>query len=456
MSSRLQNLYEALPLPVQNAMVTARGYLNNYSRYGATYWRYRDWLRRFDSLDLGDQLAFQAKAYRDFLQWAYGRSPYYERVLTGLSGEPLSFEIGDSEHVPVLDKEVLRSNVAELQVPGLGRTVQFHTGGTTGKSLTVPSTFEDLKWRMAMLDHFKSRHGFEHRKMRRASFTGKPISAKPGETVHWRYNHACRQMLYSATRVSPASVADFVNSLNDFAPQSIDGFPTALEDVARHILETGTELTFKPVAIFPTSEVLTESTRQLLQDVFRAPVYDQYASSEGAPFITECVNQVKHAELSSGVFETGDNGHALVTSFSTHAAPLIRYEVGDVIVFADEREVCSCGHPGPIVKEISGRTQDFLYNDQGGRINAGSVANLFKNVPNAVVAAQIAQGQIGAIRIRMVVDRSVYEQNHERLIQQEVVAALGDGTRVYFEYVEDIPREPNGKRRFIKNSVQSR
>ena len=65
---------------------------------------------------------------------------------------------------------------------------------------------------------------------------------------------------------------------------------------------------------------VTSSGRELLERVFSCNVYDQYASSEGAPFVAECGSQVLHIELTSGVFEHFEEGSdaVLVTSFTTH------------------------------------------------------------------------------------------------------------------------------------------
>jgi len=89
---------------------------------------------------------------------------------------------------------------------------------------------------------------------------------------------------------------------------------------------------------------LTKSGRELLERVFKCKVYDQYASSEGAPFVTECENQVLHMELASGVFEHFEDGsdEVLVTSFTTHGTPLIRYRIGDSMTFSEKVKTCKC------------------------------------------------------------------------------------------------------------------
>ncbi len=164
-----------------------------------------------------------------------------------------------------------------------------NTGGTTGKSLQVTMTYNDMMRRMAMLDHFKAKVGFEHRKMRRATFNGKHIiPPSQNKKVFWRYNAACKQKIYSSFHITEENMKYYVEDLNRFKPQALDGFFTSMCDIAGYIERHKIELSFKPVAIFPTSETLTDEGRELLERVFGCKVYNQYASSERAPFVNEC------------------------------------------------------------------------------------------------------------------------------------------------------------------------
>jgi len=310
--------------------------------------------------------------------------------------------------------------------------------------------------RMAMLDHFKSRVGFIHRQMKRATFNGKHI-VPPNQKakVFWRYNAACNQMIYSSFHITEKNMKYYVESLNKFKPHALDGFFMSMCDIAGYIERHNIKLEFQPIAIFPTSETLTQSGRELLERVFKCKVYDQYASSEGAPFVTECPNQTLHIELASGVFEHFEDGsdEVLVTSFTTHGTPLIRYRIGDSMKFGNKEASCSCGIQAPIVDEIQGRRLDFLYTADGAKINAGNVANLFKNMPNALIRAQAIQDKMDEIIIKLEVDKKLYKPEYDELLKDEFLHKFGTGTKIIIEHVDEIPRETSGKFRMIKNNV---
>jgi phenylacetate-CoA ligase len=261
-------------------------------------------------------------------------------------------------------------------------------------------------------------------------------------------------MIYSSFHITEENMKYYVEHLNRFKPQAIDGFFTSMCDIAGYIERHKIPLTFTPVGIFPTSETLTDDGRALLERVFGCKVYNQYASSEGAPFVTDCGEQVLHVELASGVFESFEGtDEVLVTSFTTHATPLIRYRIGDRMLF-DPDATCTCGNDSPIVRSIEGRRLDFLYTAEGAKINAGNVSNLLKYLPNAVVRSQFVQDVKEEVVLLLEIDPALYQPAYDGLIAQEFEHKFGKNTRLVIRHVEEIPREASGKFRMIKNNVK--
>lgn len=452
----LQRIYDHAPVFVQNVMCTLSGYQKCRHRYGRAYWEYRKFLEEFDGWPLERQEDYQREQLQDFLRFAVKHSPFYAELYRGIDLDDIK-GVDDLKKLPTVDKETLRRNIDTIITAKNSKRVESHTGGTTGKSLTVVFTERDYMERMAMLDHFKARVGFVHRKMKRATFNGKHI-IPPGQKskVFWRYNASCKQMIYSSFHLSEGNMKAYVDSLNAFCPDALDGFFTSMCDVASYIERHGMEVKFRPVAIFPTSETLTKTGRELLERVFHCKVYDQYASSEGAPFVTECPHQRLHMELASGVIEhmSEDDTEILVTSFTTHGTPLIRYRIGDRMRFGGPEASCGCGLLAPLVEEIQGRRLDFLYTPEGAKINAGNVANVLKNLPNAIVRAQFRQERMDALTVLLEVDSQRYKPDHEMLLRQEIAHKFGVDMAVEICVVDEIPREKSGKFRMIQNMVE--
>ena len=54
----------------------------------------------------------------------------------------------------------------------------------------------------------------------------------------------------------------------------------------------------------------------------------------------------------------GERGKVVVTNLHSFAMPIIRYEIGDIVVPTTEE--CSCGRSGYLLKSIEGRNDDFI------------------------------------------------------------------------------------------------
>jgi phenylacetate-CoA ligase len=450
-----EKIYDILPIFLQNFAVTISGYYRNRSRYGKTYYDYRKYLIEFDKKSLKEKNENQLQELIEFINFANENSPFYKKIYSQVNIQEIK-SLDDLKKLPIVTKEDIRSNIETIFTVDKKGSIEGHTGGTTGKSLVILMTKEDMMKRMAMLDHFKSRVGYEHLKMSRATFNGKHIvPPKQKKKIFWRYNVACKQMIYSSFHLSEENMKFYVESLNKFKPSSIDGFFMSICDIANYIERHNINLSFKPIAVFPTSETLTKTGRDLIERVFKCKVYDQYASSEGAPFVTECENQNLHVELSSGVFEhySMDSNEVLVTSFTTHGTPLIRYRIGDSMKFIESDIECDCDNHSPLVESILGRNLDYIYTAEKVKINGGNIANLFKNMPNVLIRSQVVQNKIGEVEIFLVVDKEKYKNEYDELLRKEFLHKFGNTTVVKIYHVQEIERERSGKFKFIVNNI---
>lgn len=239
------------------------------------------------------------------------------------------------------------------------------------------------------------------------------------------------------------------------------GFPSSILEIAKFGLAHGYEFPANTIkAIFPTAETITDEMRHSIEGFFKTNMYDQYASSEGAPFIFECKNGNLHLELQSGVFEVLDtedrpskSGRLVVTSFTTEGTPLIRYDIGDSIILEDEDRTCTCGNNNPLVKEILGRIDDYVYSPETGKINLGNVSNTLKDT-HGIIRFQAIQDELNRIKLRVIRDKSEYTQKVEEKFIQNWRDRIGNKMELEIEYVEDIPVEASGKFRIVKNNIK--
>ena len=449
-----EKIYDSSPVFFQNFMTSTLGYIQKKSRYGKTYWDYMSFLDDFDKLDYEQKRDVQFKKFREFIAFAKSNSKFYGNLYKDIDLDSIkSFE--EINILPFVDKEMLRQNMDDVVTIGEKGAVLGFTGGTTGKPLTVRFTQDDFAVRMASLDFFKKKAGFINNEMRRATFNCRNIvPAKQKSKIFWRYNRPCRQMIYSTFNLSQENMKYYVDSLNKFKPQSMDGFFMAMCDIAKYVELNGVKLDFTPIALFPTCETITESGRALLERVFKCKVYNQYASSEGAPFVTECPCGGLHMNMDSGYIEniSPDSNEVAVTSFTTHGTPIIRYKIGDCMSFSEETE-CKCSTQTLIVNEIEGRKTAYVYASSGAKITESNISSMLKHVPQSIIQAQVIQNKIGEVELKLAVDDKLYKKEYEKLIYDEFYIRFGLDSKLNIHYVDSIERAGSGKFRLIINNV---
>lgn len=456
MNKRLKRLYSLSPIWFQNLMVTGYGLKLYRTRYGSVY---REALAEYldrDYTDAKAQSEFQIKELKRLIEYAVSNSSFYREFYKDVDWKALQ-SIKDLEKLPILEKEAFRQNIQSIYTIPESEAKASFTGGTTGKAIKVLFTKDDAQRRMAYLDAFKMRLGVDPFKSRKATFSGKEYtndrySKRKG--IFWRKNLIYNQRLYSTFDLSEVNMPLYVSDLNKYKPEVLNGFVSAYYELAKYIEKTGTKLTFKPKAIFTTSETLLSYQREIIERVFRAHVYNQYASGEGASFITECSHYNLHYNLDTGVIEkysTEYGDEMLITSFTTYGTPLIRYRIGDKILFKEGE--CSCGSSHPLVDNIEGRQVEFLQSVERGKISLSHLADVIKGMPNNIINMQFVQDVETEITINLVVDKDLYDKRDEKLIFQEMEYRFGKITKVHINYVDIIEREKSGKFALIKSTL---
>ena len=444
-------VYNNCPIWLQNLLISLYGYKLYRQRYGKVYHEYIEELRNKDYSDLQSAEEYQNAELIKLVNYAVNNSPFYKEFYKGINISEIK-TVDDLKLLPILEKETLRQNIEKIYTIKPEDGMKSFTGGTTGKSLMVVYTKDDYQKRMVHIDFFKEKLNITN-KMRRATFSGRQfIPPNQNSKVFWRYNYILKQKLYSTFNLMNNNLPYYVEDLNIFKPEIINGFVSAIYDIAKYIKTNNISLTFNPIAIFTTSETLLPFHTEMIEEAFGCPVYNQYASAEGAPFITECKNRELHYNLDTGIIEIVNDVEMLVTSFNTYGTPLIRYRIGDSIIFKDGK--CTCGCCYPLVKEIQGRQVEYLISREKGKVSLSHLADVIKGLPNCIRNMQFIQNNLDEIDIKIVVDKSRYRVEYGKLIIDEMAYRFGKKMKFNLIMVDEIPREKSGKYSLIKNNIK--
>ena len=314
-----------------------------------------------------------------------------------------------------------------------------------------------------MLDNFRKRSaGYELGK-KTAWFSGKALLSNSDvkKNRFWKTDHLKNVRYYSTFHIQTKFLGYYLDNLINYEPLYLVGFPSTICEIAKY--GEMKNISFRPniiKGIFPTAETITKEIRELLETYFKAPVFDQYASSEGAPFIIECDKGSLHMELQTGVFEVLDNadtpcnnGRLICTPFNTYGTPLLRYDIGDNVELTNQ--TCDCGNNNPLVKKIHGRISDYIFSPETGQINLGNVSNCLKGV-KGVIRFQMIQNELNHLTVLIERDETLFKDSYKTIFINNVRDRVGDKMTLTIDYVDTIPAEKSGKFRLIKNNIKDK
>ena len=454
-----EKLYSILPHFLQNLFVAAYNILAYRERYGGKYKNYQRLFRQNRRESISTLREIQDLRFKDLLKNSYGKSGFYRSLYLDVD---LPQSVKEIHKLPIVDKEMLRSNIQDIYTVHPRKAIHSKTGGTTGKSLEVLFTPENMQERFAMLDDFRGRYGYKLGK-KTAWFSGKKLLTNHDiiKRRFWKTDPVHNVRYYSTFHIKEGYLKYYVEDIIKYQPEYLVGFPSNILDIAKYGIRNGYSYPEGVTkAIFPTAETITTEMREVIEAFFKSKIYNQYASSEGAPFIFECSNGNLHLEMQSGVFEVLDendqpttSGRLVVTSFTTYGTPLIRYDIGDSISLDDENKTCSCGNNNPMVKEILGRIDDFIYSPENGKINLGNVSNTLKDT-KGIIRFQAVQNEMNAMILLVEIDDTVYNLKIEEKFLQNWRDRVGVNMDIEIQYVKEIPVEKSGKFRIVKNNIK--
>ena len=438
--------YAACPVWLQNLLISAYGVRVQWQRYGPEQRHRLAELRASQWLDADTLRALQLKQLNDTLQRARADVPFYR----GLPAQAFS-SLDQLRGLPITSKDAVKAaGRALVSRRHEGPLVEIHTGGTTGKPLTVYCTRHTLQHNYAFFSRFREWAGVPE-DARVATFAGRRVVPADASAPYWRHNRAARTLLFSSYHISQSTVDAYIEALERFRPDLIDSYPSSLLPLAERILaRQGSSV--RPRAVITSSETLFAEARRAIEKAFHCRVFDHYGSAEMVALVSMCEAGRYHVNPEYGIVEVlrdgeparpGESGEIVATGFINPVMPLIRYATGDSAVPGEAG--CSCGRHFPVLEHIEGRMDDVIVTPDGRHV--GRLDPIFKSVAS-LYETRIVQDRPDHITVEMVV-RGELPAAEERVLLEELGARLGRFMKIDLVRVPSIERTGRGKLRTV-------
>ena len=148
---------------------------------------------------------------------------------------------------------------------------------------------------------------------------------------------------------------------------------------------------------------------------------------------------------------TGQTGEIVITHLATRDFPFIRYRTGDMAIASDRP--CLCGRGLPSLRDVHGRTTDFVRTASGDAMHALALIYEVRDRPG-VKAFKFIQAEDLSLELLLVPDAN-FTSETEDAIRAGIAQRMGHGTVFAVRRVDNIPPERSGKYRYVVSRART-
>lgn len=403
----LKKIRDNIPEPLK--YLTAPLFRNKLIR-NENYCQYRKLLSERVSLSQSDIKQYQLNELKNILNYAYQWVPYYTELFDKVGFKPQQMhDFKDIEIIPFLTKELIRDNFDRListqKVPG-GHYVAT-TGGSTGEPLKVLLDYDCVFKENAFVNHFRNKIGYlETDKL--ATFRGVEFGDKL-----WKFNPMQNELILSPFRLSKKTIKDYVDKLNQYKPNYLNGYLSSLTYFTRLLSESNLTLKYQIKGIFLISENIDKEQRNYIENFFNVESSTFYGHSERCIIAEEVKPNEYLFDQYYGYTElipsTDSKFEVVGTGFLNKTMPLIRYKTSDICENISQQTV-----------SISGRwnVNDYLNGINNEKV-FHSAFNFHSEIFKNVTCYQFYQSEKGFADLLIVVNKH-FNTSEKGLIKKEI------------------------------------
>lgn len=402
------------------------------------------------------QVQHQAAALRSLMQHAWETCPYYRETWQELGLFPHRLHSPDDLRAwPLITRETIRTHRTQMRTTAPCQLMSKSTGGSSGEPLHFDLSSDSNDRRTAMMFRGYGWAGGEPGS-KQLYVWGGPLSTV-STWKRWKMQlHAKieRHHVINCFEFTPERMKAHFEALNRYRAEVIVAYTNPLYEFARFMDEN--KLTpASPQSIIVGAEKLHDFQRELLQRVFRAPVYETYGSREFMLIGAECNRHTGlHLSQENLLVEilddngqptpAGEEGNIVITDLFNYGMPFIRYVNGDRAVAGFSE--CTCGRSLPLLSKVTGRKLDTLETPDGRKVPGEFFPHLIKEFP-AVRRFQVVQDCRERILLKLVAP-AFSETDRDRLLRA-VRECAGTVVKLDLSLVEEIPLTGAGKLKVV-------
>ena len=399
----------------------------------------------------------QVERARALLATASREVPYYRELFANIGFEPRDLQsLADLKRLPLLTKALIRANTEALKREGAGALARSNTGGSSGEPLTFYLGKERVGHDVAAKWRATRWWGVDIGDPETVVW-GSPIELGAQDRVRQWRDALLRTRLLPAFEMSAPRLDEFIASIRRQRPKMLFGYPSALSLIARHAQQRDIDMTTLGIEVaFVTSERLYDEQRALIGRVFGCKVANGYGGRDAGFIAHECPSAGMHITAEDIIVELigadgqpvadGTPGEIVTTHLASRDFPFIRYRTGDVAV--RDPVPCACGRGLPVLREIQGRSTDFVVAADGTVMHGLALIYIVRGLAG-VQAFKIVQESRTRTCVMLVAEPGADLGSSRAGIERDFKRRLGESVEIDVRLVAAIASEASGKFRYV-------
>lgn len=367
--------------------------------------------------------AYQMKELQRVLLHAYRHTAYYRELFDKAGVKPEEIRSPeDLKKLPVLTKEMLIENCADMQADDIDNYYEMSTGGTTGKAVHVLMENDAVYREFAFVYHFWSKFGYDYASSRLATFRGVDLGGRT-----YVINPLNQEIRMNVFQMNRENIREYVRIVDRFKADFIYGYPSSIYNFCRLAQGAGIELKGRFRAALLISENLYEFQENMIHEVLACPIGMFYGHSERAVFAEKYDIGYQFQPL-YGITEIDEDGSPVATGFINGKTPLIRYKIDDhvqKIPGGQAERYAVTGH----------RNSEVVYGTNGQQFRA-TMLDFHGMISSRLTGFQFVQEAPGELTLRVLKENDCPEEIER--IRLACGKKLGEGSHVRVEMVDSL------------------
>lgn len=363
--------------------------------------------------------------------------------------------IKEIDNLPITNKVEYQLNPNHFVLNELEKGFSHASSGSTGKPTKIQISKKAEAYRRASVMRFRSWWGLRPED-KVINFTAYPRLSNT--LIKKIKNYLNPKLDLDIFSINENEIFSIYKKIEDYKPKYFRGYTSSIKRLA--LLFKENKINVKSLnlkVIIVTSEILYDSDRRIIEEIFGCKVANEYGCAEGGLIAYECPQGGMHIQEEMILSYTNELNEIISTELENDLTPLINYKIGDKIITSEE--ICTCGRTLKLINRIDGRIgSDDILKPDGSTMNYLFFDKMIKNMSETDLWGRIKRFQViqkGYDFKIYLIKGDNYTDNVSNYIIDYVKKGVSINADVKIIFVDDIKSEKSGKYRIFKRIIES-